>query len=99
MPMDSAQIETAIRAVLIDQLRLKPAEVAALSTDTPLLGRGLGLDSMEVLTLTTALEERFFIQVADAELTPELFRSLGSLIALIKAKVEPSALDAEGAEK
>lgn len=97
--MNSTSIETAVREILVDELRLKPAEVEALSADTPLLGRGLGLDSMEVLTLTTALEERFSIQVADAELTPELFRSLGSLIALIRAKVDPSVLGTKGTER
>ncbi|MEJ2076488.1 MAG: phosphopantetheine-binding protein [Acidobacteriota bacterium] len=96
--MDSAQIEAAIRQVLVDELKLKSADVAALSVDTPLLGRGLGLDSMEVLTLTTALEERFSIQVADAELTSELFRSLSSLIALIRAKTGPPEPGPEGIE-
>ena len=97
--MDSAQIEAAIRQVLVDELKLKSADVAALSVDTPLLGRGLGLDSMEVLTLTTALEERFSIQVADAELTSELFRSLSSLIALIRAKTDPPELGPEEIER
>ncbi len=93
--MGTAQIEAALREILIEELGVKPAQVEALAPDTPLLGRGLGLDSMEVLTLTTALEERFAVEVEDAELTPDLFQSLGSLVGLIQGKMDRKRPDLE----
>ncbi|MFZ0430618.1 MAG: phosphopantetheine-binding protein [Acidobacteriota bacterium] len=89
--MEGPAIAAAVRDILIEQLQAKPAQVAALTPDTPLLGRGLGLDSMEVLTLAVAIEERFSIQIADEELTPDLFRTLDSLVACIQLKLDPAA--------
>jgi len=80
-------IETEIRKVLGSELRVKKEVVERLTSETALLGNGVGLDSMEALTLVTALENRFSIQVDDQELTRELFRNLGTLAAFVADKL------------
>ncbi len=53
--------------------------LADATPDTPLLGRGIGLDSVEAMGLALSLERDFDIQIPDSELTVELFESLGAL--------------------
>ncbi len=50
---------------------------------TGLLGQGLGLDSVEVLSLVTALEEEFGLTIDDADLKVAHFRTVGALVRFI----------------
>ena len=43
------------------------------------MGRGIGLDSMETLTLVAGIEKEFDIQIADEDLTQKLFTNLATL--------------------
>jgi acyl carrier protein len=83
------EIEEGIRVILAEKLDIPRAAVEAIDSNTPLLGRGVGLDSMEALTLATSLEERFGIRVVDDELTEDLFGSLGTLAVFVARKLEP----------
>ena len=48
--------------------------------DTPLFGPGsLGLDSIDALQLTVAIEQNYGIVIKDPEVARQAFRSLGSL--------------------
>jgi acyl carrier protein len=83
------ELETAVKRILIEDLQLAPESIEGLEPSTPLLGRGLGLDSMEALTLATSLEHHLQIQIFDAELTPDLFSSFSSLVQLVRSKLNP----------
>ncbi len=80
------QIEEAIRGILVSELELDLRAWGASSATTPLLGRGIGLDSIDALTLITALEKQFGIEVDDAELTVGLFKTLRTLAEFILHK-------------
>jgi len=58
-----------------------------LDEHTGLLGRGVGLDSIEVLQLVAAIEEEFELTIDDDELVPDHFRSIGNLITFIECKI------------
>lgn len=64
---------------------------SALRADTPLLGNLPELDSMAVVTVITALEERYGFVVEDDEISAETFATLGTLSAFVdeKAKAHP----------
>ncbi len=53
---------------------------------TPLFGAMPELDSMAVIELVVALEERFGVNIGDDEITDETFASIGALAAFIEAK-------------
>ena len=74
-----SQIEDKIKQLLVSDLKVNPAVVADTNSTTPLLGRGIGLDSVETLALVVSLEEKFEISIPDDELTVDLFQSVGSL--------------------
>jgi acyl carrier protein len=81
-----AKIENRIKKVIKKRLRLK-VNMEEISRDTPLIGKGLGLDSIGVLELVVGLEEEFNIMFEDSELKIELFRNIGSLTDYINKKL------------
>jgi acyl carrier protein len=77
----------AIIRVIIE--RLNPTlDASSLSSDTRLLGAGLGLDSVAVLELVTGLEDELGIMIDESKLEPEVFEDIGSLARYLG---EPSA--------
>ena len=84
---DRSQIEATIKHLLVSDLEANPAVIADADTRTPLLGRGIGLDSIEALRLALGLEKEYAIRIPDADLTVELFGSLGALVDYVHAKI------------
>lgn len=74
-----SQIEEKIKQLLVFDLKVNPAVVAQTNSTTQLLGRGIGLDSVETVTLVVSLEEEFEICIPDDELTVDLFKNVGTL--------------------
>lgn len=74
-----------VKTTLIDVLNLGPAG-QALDADSPLLGSLPELDSMAVVSLIGALEERFDIEIGDDDISASTFETLGSLAAFVAAK-------------
>ncbi|SEN80446.1 Acyl carrier protein [Duganella sp. CF517] len=60
---------------------------APLDADTALLGSLPELDSMAVVALLLALEQRFGIAVDDDEISARHFASVGTLSAFVQAKL------------
>lgn len=58
-----------------------------LTLSSPLLGAMPELDSMAVVAIITALEERFGFSVHDDEINAESFETLGSLVAFVDRKL------------
>ena len=59
----------------------------AFDASTPLFGSIPELDSMAVVSLITALEERFDFVADDDEITAEVFESVGSLSDFVEQKL------------
>jgi len=71
-----------VKTILIDVLGLGDAG-ARLDADSPLLGSLPELDSMAVVSLIGALEERFDIAISDDDISASTFETLGSLAAFV----------------
>jgi acyl carrier protein len=84
------QIEFAIKEILVTNLEKDRTVFHADSATTPLLGRGIALDSIDALTLVTALEERFNIQIEDPDLTVNLFESIATLADCVLSQLTKS---------
>jgi acyl carrier protein len=80
-------VEQQVIAILRTALDLGPAG-SPLDADTPLLGSVAELDSMAVVSILTALEERFGIVVDDDEVDSRTFASVGSLTRFVQSKLE-----------
>jgi acyl carrier protein len=58
--------------------------------DTPLLGSLPELDSMAVVAVITALEDRYGFTVEDDEIDGAAFASVGSLVRFVEEKLKAS---------
>lgn len=75
-----------VRNVVRDSLQLG-SRADSLGPDTALLGNLPELDSMAVVTVITALEDRYGFFVEDDEISAETFTSLGSLAGFVSEKL------------
>jgi acyl carrier protein len=75
-----------VKNILADVLSLGAAK-DSLTEQSALLGSIPELDSMAVVNLITALEERFGIVVDDDEISATTFETLGSLTAFVQQKL------------
>jgi acyl carrier protein len=78
-----SHIEKKIKQLLVSELKVNPAGIADTDSTTPLLGRGIGLDSIETMALVVSLEKEFEISIPDDELTVDLFKNFGTLTGYI----------------
>lgn len=72
--------------VLRDTLQLGD-RANGFDASTPLFGSLPELDSMAVVALITAIEDRFGIEVDDDEISADVFETVGSLTAFVDGKI------------
>jgi acyl carrier protein len=80
-------LDDAIKHILSSDLGISNEVIAKCDPTTPLLGRGVGLDSVEAMALVLSLEREFNIQIPDTDLTVELFQSIRTLSNYAAAKL------------
>ena len=83
---DGEEVDTTLRAVLIDVLGLPPARVAGFDEATPLFGALPEFDSMAVAGLLTELEERLGILIEDHEVDADMLETYGALLTFARDK-------------
>ena len=72
---------------LMDETLHLEGRTASFDEDTPLLGALPELDSMGVVSLLTAFEDRLGITVDDDEIDGSVFQTFGTLLAFVKEKL------------
>ena len=75
-----------VNELLDDALSLK-GRSGDFTRDTPLLGAVPELDSMAVVTLITALEQRFGILVDDDDIDGATFATVGALVGFVESRL------------
>ncbi len=87
--MNQSKIEKKVRKVLLQVLKRVDPNLSAkdITRETPLFGKGIGIDSIGIHQLVVGLEEEFDIIIEDDEVGTELFASLGALADYVSAKV------------
>lgn len=78
--------EQKVKQVLSSVLNLGD-RVAQFDAATPLLGAVPELDSMAVVSVLSALEEKFGFTIDDDEIDGRTFASMGSLVAFVEGKL------------
>lgn len=73
--------------VILDEAMGLKGRAMRFSRDSVLLGAVPELDSMAVLAVISALEERFGLAVADDDIDGSTFASVGSLVDYVGAKL------------
>jgi acyl carrier protein len=68
-----------VKTLLIEQLHLR-RELDEIDPDAVLFGTGLGLDSVDAVELTVAIETEFGVKVPDNEKSRIILRTVNSLV-------------------
>jgi acyl carrier protein len=86
MPLNTAVNVEEVKAVLVDALGVED-QAAAIDATTPLFGSLPELDSMAVLELVLALEDRFAITIEGEDVTADAFATLTSLTEFVERQL------------
>jgi acyl carrier protein len=76
-----------VKAVVVETLGVQD-RADSLDAATPLMGSMPELDSLAVVELVLALEDRFAITIEGEDVTAEAFETLGSLTALVEERLD-----------
>jgi acyl carrier protein len=84
MTTDTATLNE-VKSVLVTTLGIED-RAASIDASTELFGGIPELDSLAVLELVTAIEDKFAITIEDEEFGGEIFETLGSLTEFVESK-------------
>ena len=84
--MNPEAITDATASVVASVLGLE-GERAELDASSPLLGEIPELDSMAIVQLVLAIEDRFGIEIDGDEITGDVFETVGSLAAFVAPQI------------
>jgi acyl carrier protein len=80
-----------LKRMLVENCMLK-VDVATIEEDTPLFGPdSVGLDSLDALQMSVALEKAYGVQITDQNTARDAFQSLGTLRDWLRLQVPPEA--------
>ena len=79
-----SELERELKELIVESLKLEDVSADEIDSDAPLVGEGLGLDSIDVLELAMAVQKRFGVraQTDDAE-NQKIYASVKNLAAFI----------------
>lgn len=81
-----AELRSRIKQLIVESLRFDGMEPSSIEDDAPLMGEGLGLDSVDALELMVALEKEFGIKLDSQEVGRSVLQSVSSLAAFIQER-------------
>jgi acyl carrier protein len=91
--MTQKEVLDELKAIVVERLRFDPRRAADMTLETTLpkgVEGSLGLDSLDFIELSVAMEDRFGIIVEEGQDLAEEFYSLDSLSRYILAKMGPT---------
>ena len=89
--MQVKEVLDELKAILISRLKFDPRRVAEMTADTPLpkgVDGAIGLDSLDFIELSIAIEERFGLVMDESEDLAPHFASLETLSRFIATRLE-----------
>jgi acyl carrier protein len=85
--MSEAELKAKIKQVLTEGLKLR-RDPESIRDDDSFFGGGLNLDSVDILTLVTVVEEKFDIRIQDEEV--QQLNSVNEVAAFLQRKKSQS---------
>ncbi len=77
------ELRRELKVLIIETLKLEEITPEIIDDDQPLFGEGLGLDSIDALELTVAVERRYRLSIGDEQVGRRAFASLSSLASFV----------------
>ena len=92
--MEPKEVFDELKTILVSRLRFDPARAAEMSIETRLpkgIEGSIGLDSLDFIELSLAIEERFGVVIDDTQDLTEHFTSFDALSRFVAARAPGSA--------
>jgi acyl carrier protein len=89
--MTQTEVLDELRALIVERLKFDPRRAAEMTLETTLpkgVEGSLGLDSLDFIELSVAMEERFNIVIDETESLADDFVSLDTLSRFVLSKVK-----------
>lgn len=86
--MNREQLQNDVVDLILDSVNMRHKDKSQINASTPLVGDGLGLDSLDILEIVVAVEKKYGVRVNGAEEGKEVFRSIGSLTHFVETKAQ-----------
>jgi acyl carrier protein len=89
--MDPKEILDELKTILVSRLKFDPRRAADMTLETPLpkgVEGSIGLDSLDFIELSIAIEERFGIAMDESQDLTRHFLSFDTLTRFITARME-----------
>lgn len=86
--IDDGRLRQELKRLLVERLRIPGVSHDSIGDDDPLVGGPLGLDSIDMLELTLAVEEQYGIKFKDETTGREAFRSISALASFVHEQRE-----------
>jgi acyl carrier protein len=94
METQEQSLEYRLKKLIVEALILEDLKPEDIETEAPLFVEGLGLDSIDALELALAIHQEFGVRTTQGdERNREIFHSVKSLAAFIRAESPAGALD------
>jgi len=68
-----------LKQLIIEELSLEEMTPADINEDEPLFGEGLGLDSIDALSLVVVLDKQYGVQISDPAQGKEILHSVRTI--------------------
>jgi len=91
--MEPKEVFDELKTILVTRLKFDPRRAVDLTLETTLpkdLEGSIGLDSLDFIELSIAIEERFGIVIDESEDLSEHFATLGTLCRFIEERAKPA---------
>ena len=83
-----------VKAAIVRSLHL-PMPPENIADDVPLVGTGLGLDSVDALELVLEIEREFGVKISDEQLGRRVLRTVNTIVQLLE-QVQGQTSPAQG---
>jgi acyl carrier protein len=83
---DRSRLVADIIEVIVSAVNLKHLDRSTITESTSLTDGGLGLDSIDILEIIVALEQRFGVKIRDAETGRKVLRTIGTVADFVSSR-------------
>ena len=66
--------------LVVDAVNLRGISVDDVTENTPIIGEGLGLDSVDILEVLVNIEQKYDVKIKSADEGQKIFHSVGSVV-------------------
>jgi acyl carrier protein len=84
--MARAELVEEVKTLILDAVQMKHVDRATIHADTSLRNGGLELDSVDILEVVIAIEQRYQVKVDDAEAGRAHFRTIGTIADFVESQ-------------